>query len=147
MATAAEASQQANRSGMDPRRLVVIFLLVAGVVLALLLNHVLGLVWAQLGWRNAEVIEGLGWTVTTLLGVALTVGAAVGTWVHPRSKQLSLEVASELMKVTWPSWAETRVSTIAVVVASVVAALILYGMDVFSYQVMVEWLPKLWEKL
>ena len=32
-----ESSQQANRSGLDPRRLVVMFYLVAGIVLALFL--------------------------------------------------------------------------------------------------------------
>ncbi len=66
---------------------------------------------------------------------------------NPKIRQLSLEIASELMKVTWPSWEETRVSTIAVVVASLVAAVILFGIDWLSYKVMVEWLPALWGKL
>ena len=53
-------------------------------------------------------------------------------------------IATELMRVTWPSWEETRVSTFAVVIASVVAAVILFGIDTFSYKVMVDWLPALW---
>ena len=61
--------------------------------------------------------------------------------------RLSLEVANELMRVTWPSWEETRVSTFAVVVASVVAALVLFGIDTLSYKLMVDWLPTVWGKL
>jgi preprotein translocase subunit SecE len=79
--------------------------------------------------------------------VLLAIGIGLGSYFTPKTKTLSLEVASELMKVTWPSWAETRVSTIAVVVASIVASLILFGFDWFSYHVMVSWLPLLWGKL
>jgi preprotein translocase subunit SecE len=147
MASPIEASEQANRSGLDPRRLVVIFLLVAGLVLTLFLGHALGLIWAQFGWSNPEVVEGLDWRASSILGVVLSLAGVLGTYFHPRTHQLSMEVASELMKVTWPSWEETRVSTFAVVVASLVAAVLLYGMDSLSYSVMVEWLPKLWGKL
>ena len=66
---------------------------------------------------------------------------------NPKVKQLSLEVATELMRVTWPSSDDVRVSTIAVVVASLVAALILFGMDTLSYNLMVKWLPAVWGKL
>ena len=57
--------------GWTRKRLVVIFYLVFGIVLALFLDHVLGLL---LGDRLAdpEIIEGSGWQVTTLLGVVLT---------------------------------------------------------------------------
>ena len=51
------------------------------------------------------------------------------------------------MKVTWPTWAETRVSTLAVVVASLVAAVLLFGIDTLAYKLMVEWLPAVWGKL
>jgi preprotein translocase subunit SecE len=75
------------------------------------------------------------------------VGLAAWAWTNARVHTLSLEVATELMRVTWPSWEETRVSTIAVVVASLVAAVLLFGMDTLAYKMMVEWLPALWGKL
>jgi preprotein translocase subunit SecE len=140
-----EASQQANRAGIDPQRLVVIFYLVSAIILALFLEHVVGLIWAGIGWSDPEVVEGLGWKVSTLLGVLLSAGLAIGCYLRFRS--LSLEAATELLKVTWPSWEETRISTIAVVVASVVAALLLFGIDTVAYKLMVEWLPALWGKL
>ena len=147
MAAASEASQQANRSGMDPKRLVVIFYLVAGIIFALFLEHVCGLIWGRVGWADPVVIDGLDWQVSTLLGFALAIGLVVFAYFHPRSHALSLEVASELMKVTWPSWEETKASTLAVIVASVVAAILLFGIDTLAYNLMVEWIPALWGKL
>jgi preprotein translocase subunit SecE len=147
MATASEASQQANRSGMDPTRLVVIFYLVTTLVVALFLDHLLGQVWARFGWPDPTLIEGSDWKATTVLGGALALGGAIGCYVHPRTKALSLEVAGELMKVTWPSLDETRIATLAVVVASLVAAFILFGIDTVSYKMMVDWIPVLWGKL
>lgn len=147
MATATEASQQANRSAMDPKRLVVIFFLLAGIILALFLERVFGLLWARFGWSDPVLIEGLDWKVSTLVGYLLAVGLAVGAYFHPRTHTLSLDVASEMMKVTWPTWSETRASTMAVVVASLVAAVILFFIDTIAYNLMVEWIPAVWGKL
>lgn len=147
MATASEASQQANRSGIDPKRLVVIFYLVAGIVLALFLEHVFGLLWSRFGWSDAELFEGLGWRVSTLVGYAAGLAVVLAAYFHPRTHALSIDVASELMKVTWPTWSETRASTMAVVVASLVAAVLLFCIDTVAYNLMVEWLPTLWGKL
>ena len=147
MATASEASQQANRSAMDPKRLVVIFYLLAGIVLALFLERVFGLLWARFGWSDPVLIEGLDWKVSTLVGYLLAVGIAIGAYFHPRTHALSIDVASEMMKVTWPTWSETRTSTMAVVVASLVAAVILFFIDTIAYNLMVEWIPAVWGKL
>jgi preprotein translocase subunit SecE len=147
MATATEASQQSHRSVMDPKRLVVIFYLIAGIVLALFLEHVFGLLWAAAGWTDREILEGLGWNTSTLVGFAIAFAAAIALYMHPRTHALSLDVASELMKVTWPSWPETRASTFAVVVASLVAALLLFFIDTVAYKMMVDWLPAVWGKL
>jgi preprotein translocase subunit SecE len=145
--SANDASQQANRSGMDPTRLVVISLIVFALVMSLFMDHMLELLWAQIGLSNPEVLDGLGWRVTTLVGVALAFGGSIFAWMNPRTKGLAHEVANELMRVTWPSWEETRVSTTAVVVASVIAAAVLFGIDTLSYWLMVDWLPTLWGKL
>jgi preprotein translocase subunit SecE len=147
MATSNEASQQANRSGIDPKRLVVIFYLVAGVVLMLFLDHVLSLTWARFGWSDPELVEGLQWKLSSVIAILLSVGAVAFCYLHPEVRRLSIEVATELMKVTWPSWHEVRVSTAAVVVASGVASILLFAIDTLAYKVMVDWLPALWGKL
>ena len=147
MAAASEASQQANRSGMDPKRLVVIFFLIAGLIFAFFLEHVLGLVWARAGWSDPVIVDGLDWTVSTLLGFLVAAGLVVGAYVHPKSHAVSLDVAAELMKVTWQTWEETKSSTMAVIVASIVAAVLLFGIDTLAYNLMVEWIPAIWGKL
>ena len=147
MAATNEASQQANRSGIDPKRLVVIFYLAGGVVLMLFLDHVLSAVWARFGLADPDLVEGLQWKLSSIIAVLLSLGAVVFCYLNPEVRRLSIEVATELMKVTWPSWAETRVSTFAVVVASGVAAILLFVIDTIAYKVMVDWLPALWEKL
>jgi preprotein translocase subunit SecE len=142
-----EASQQANRAEMDPRRLVVISYLVFGVIIALFFGHVLDALFAQLNIKNVQLVEGTDIKLVFVIGAVLAAGLAAFCWTNVRIKTLSMEVATELMRVTWPSFEETRVSTIAVVVASIVAAMILFGMDVLGYKLMVDWLPALWGKL
>ena len=143
-----DATTVANRSAMTPERLVVIFTLFLAIVLVLFLKHVLAPVWVAVGLPDRPLIEGAEeWTYSSLVAIAITAGLIGGAWASPKIRQLGFETASELMRVTWPSWAETKVSTIAVVVASVVAGLILFGIDTLSYKVMVEWLPALWGKL
>src|SRR5260370_27296006 len=118
MANVSEASQQANRSGMDPKRLVVIFYLVAGLIFALFMEHVLALIWAQFGLPDPEFIEGLQWRATTILGVLVAVAIGVGCYLHPRIRQISMEVATELMRVTSPCLSETWISYITMCIPS-----------------------------
>lgn len=145
--SASEASQQANRAEMDPRRLVVVSYLVFGLVLTLFLGKMVELLFAQFGVNNGELLTGTGIKTTNVIGFVLTAALAGYAWTNPRINSLSLEVATELMRVTWPSLDDVRVSTMAVVVASLVAAIILFGMDTLSYKLMVEWLPKAWGAL
>ena len=145
--SATDASEQANRAGMDPKRLVVVAYLVFGIIIALFIGHVFDLLGARLGLGNGRPIEGLEWKYTDLLGIVATVGLGAYCWTNPKTKALSMEVATELMRVTWPTWQETRISTMAVVVASLIAAFVLFFIDTLSYQLMVDWLPKLWGKL
>ena len=143
--SASEASQQANRAEMDPRRLVVISYLLFGVVLTMFLGRLVGLLFARVGIGDGEILPDIHLSV--IVGFLMTAGLAAYSWTNPRIKALSMEVATELMRVTWPSWEDVRVSTLAVVVASLVAAVILFGMDTLSYNLMVKWLPALWGSL
>jgi preprotein translocase subunit SecE len=143
-----EASQQANRAEMDPRRLVVVSYLVFGVILTLFLGHLVELLMGKIGLgTSGEIIAGTSIKTADVLGFLITAGLATYAWTNPKVKGLSMEVATELMRVTWPSWEDVRVSTIAVVVASLVAAILLFGMDTLSYNLMVKWLPAVWGKL
>jgi len=145
--SANEASEKANRAKMDPKRLLVIVFLVLGSVLALFLGHVLELIWARIGWSNPLLFEGLGWRPTSLIGFVLALGTVAWVYFSKESRAYAEEAATELMRVVWPSAAEVRVSTMAVIITSFVAAFFLFFVDTLSYELMVEWLPRLWEFL
>lgn len=147
--SATDASEQANRAQMEPVRLVIIFLLISVVVVGLFLANVLTDIFGSLKLGGeAQLMSGVeGTKPPQLLGFLLAISAAVYCWVNPKLRALSTEVASELMRVSWPSFDETRLHTFAVVVASLIAAVVLFGIDRLAYQVMVYWLPELWGKL
>ena len=104
-------------TGIDPKRMVVIFYVLAALA-------VLELVFSYVRW-NDPTIFGEDWRLTTVLGFAMAAAAAVVVWRTPKTQTVSLEIASELKKVTWPTLRETRAATVAVVVATFVAAVIL----------------------
>jgi preprotein translocase subunit SecE len=141
-----EASEQANRAGMDPRRLVVITYLLFFIVFGLFLSNVIAPIMAALNIADPRVFTE-DWSLSRILGFVLSGAAFVGAWFNPKLKGLSMDVANELMRVTWPSFEETRVSTFAVVMASIVASIVLFGIDSLAYQLMVDWLPAVWRKL
>ena len=145
---ASEASEQANRAEIDPKRFVVISYLLLGLVLAFFFANLLTRLFVEFGVSQKQLISGLELSSPPyLLGFALAVGVGVYCWMNPRIHGLSVEVATELKRVTWPSWEETRISTFAVVVASLVAAVVLSAIDAISLRLMVDWLPMLWEML
>jgi preprotein translocase subunit SecE len=119
-----------------------------GFVLAFFFANILTRLFVEIGVSQKQLISGIEFsTPPYLIGFVLAIGTGVYCWTNPRIHSLSLEVATELKRVTWPSWEETRVSTFAVVFASLVASLVLAAIDAFSLRLMVDWLPVFWEWL
>jgi preprotein translocase subunit SecE len=116
-------------TGVDPKRLVGIFFVLATLAIAVFLEKVLALVFSYTRWTDVAVF-GEDWTLSTVLGFVIAVVAAVVLWRTPKVQATSLDIASELKKVTWPTFRETRAATVAVVIATFVAAIIL---GVFDY--------------
>jgi preprotein translocase subunit SecE len=113
----------------QPRRWVAIFYVAAALVLGIFLEKVV-----QLGFGYARVNDFTvvgDYTLSTVIGFAIAAVAAILVWRWPRTQQTSLEVALELRRVTWPTGRETRAATVAVIVASFVAAIILGVFDMF----------------
>ena len=117
-----------NVGGVEqPKRVVAIFYVLAAIALGVFLEKVLGLVLGYVGINDATVFS--DWTISTLAGFALAAVTAVVVWRIPKTQQTSLEVALELRRVTWPSARETRAATVAVIVASGIAAVVLGVFD------------------
>src|SRR5438270_13322143 len=70
------------------------------------------------------------WTWSSMVGLVIAFAAAFYLWRTPKSRDVSFEIVSELRKVSWPGLAETRAATIAVIVASLIAAALLGLFDV-----------------
>lgn len=117
-----------NAGGVEqPKRIVGIAYVVAALALGVFLEKVIELVLAYARVNDFAVVG--DWSLSTVLGFALAAAAAVVVWRIPRTQTVSLEVALELQRVTWPSIRETRAATAAVMVASVIAAVILGVFD------------------
>ena len=116
-------------TGIEPKRLVAIFFVLAAIAIGVFLEKILGLVFSYTRWNDAAIF-GEDWTLSTVIGFAIAVVAAVVLWRTPKVQATSLDIASELKKVTWPTFRETRAATVAVVIATFVAAIIL---GVFDY--------------
>jgi len=111
----------------QPKRIVAISYVLAAIVLGVFLEKVLAIAFVYARINDSSLLG--DWTLSTVLGFALAAAAAVVVWRIPKTQTVSLEIALELRRVTWPSLRETRAATIAVVVASAIAAVILYAFD------------------
>jgi preprotein translocase subunit SecE len=117
-----------NAGGVEqPKRIVAIAYVAAALAVGVFLEKVIELVLAYARVNDFAVVG--DWALSTLLGFGLAAVAAVIVWRIPRTQSVSLEVALELQRVTWPSMRETRAATVAVIVASAIAAVILGVFD------------------
>ncbi len=110
-----------------PKRIVAIAYVVAAIVIAVFLEKVVALLFGYLRVNDFEVFG--GWSLSTVLGFVLAAITAIVVWRIPKTQQVSLEVALELRRVTWPTLRETRAATIAVIVASAISAVVLGVFD------------------
>ena len=113
---------------MNLQRFVNIGYAVIGILAWVISAQIFGTVFDLFGDFNKPLIgtdfarsDLVGLICGVAAGVALKMNQAVNTW--------ALEVANELKRVTWPSWEETRLSTIVVVITSIVVAIILGVLD------------------
>lgn len=117
-----------NVGGVEqPKRVVAIFYVLAAIALGIFLEKMLQLVFGFAGVNDAALFS--DWTLSGVLGFLLAAIVAVVVWRIPKTQRVSLEIALELRRVTWPSSRETRAATVAVIVASTVAAVVLGVFD------------------
>jgi preprotein translocase subunit SecE len=117
-----------NVGGVEqPKRMIAIAYVIAALAGGVFLEKVIELVLSYARVNDFAVIG--DWSLSAVLGFGLAAVAAVVVWRIPRTQAVSLEVALELQRVTWPSLRETRAATVAVIVASAVAAVILGVFD------------------
>ena len=117
---------------MTNARVVAIGLVVLGILTGLFVEHVL--LAAFSAWHVTQPLTRAlwgDWTWASFIGLGGAGAAALYVWMTPKTKEVSLDIVAELRKVSWPGWPETRAATIAVIVASLIAAALLGVFDVF----------------
>ena len=97
--------------------------LLAWVILSEFAGWGLGLVGAS---YNPEML-GANFRLANLLGLGMAI--VLTFYLRRRYSTLAMEIGNELSRVTWPTWPETRLSTIVVMIVTVIIALILGAFD------------------
>ena len=121
-----------GKNAMTNTRTVVIGYVVLGLLAGLFLEHVLLAVFGNFGPTQPLTRPLWGdWSWSTVIGLGIAAAAGIYLFRTPKTHDVSLEIAAELRKVSWPSMPETRAATIAVIVASIISALLLGLFDVF----------------
>ena len=116
---------------MTNTRIVQIGLVVLAILAGLFLEHVL-----LAGFGAWSVTQPLtrplwnDWTWSSFIGLGISVAAAIYLWVTPKTRDVAIDIVAELREVSWPSQPETRAATVAVIVASLIAAALLGLFDV-----------------
>jgi preprotein translocase subunit SecE len=97
--------------------------LLSWVILSEFAGWGLGLVGAA---YNPEVL-GHNFRLANLIGLGMAI--VMTLYVKRRYATLAMEIGNELSRVTWPTWSETRLSTIVVIIVTIIIALILGAFD------------------
>lgn len=125
---------------MTTPRILLLSYLILTVLIGLVLEQVvLGASgWSPFAFLNASVAD-VQYFWAKLLGFVLAIALGLWAWRSPRTKDPATQVVEEMQRVTWPTFAETRAATWAVVVATLVCAVILglfdYGWGLVTHQV------------
>ena len=98
------------------------------LIIWLLTVRIYASLFAVAGVHDPQLL-GKDFTLSTLLAAATAVGTLLWTWRHERVRPLAHEVAEELVKVTWPTWDETKTNARVTIIVSVVVAVILGVFD------------------
>jgi preprotein translocase subunit SecE len=118
---------------MSTQRMLLLAYIVLGVLVGLTLEQLLGGVFSSvtaLGFFNHSLFGFEGWSYGTLVSYALAGGLALFCWRDPRVKGPATQVVEEMARVSWPTMAETRAATLAVILATLICAAML---GVFDY--------------
>ncbi len=99
--------------------------LLGWIIFAELFGFILSLFGAG---ANMPLI-GVNFRLADLIGLIAAAALAIGLRRNEKVSTYALEVGNELSKVTWPSWPETKLATVVVIITTVVIALILGAFD------------------
>jgi preprotein translocase subunit SecE len=113
-----------DRNVQSTQRFVIFAYLAFGVLIWATIAKLGGQIAYTAGLPDPAIL-GDQFTLTTVLGLVLALGAGIYGFKNERAHTYANEVVAELMKCTWPGKKETRTATVVVIVTSLIIALIL----------------------
>jgi preprotein translocase subunit SecE len=122
------ASSVSSRRPQLSSRIVLAFFMVATVLTAILYTKVMAAVFTLTGIKDPAVL-GRDFTNSTMIALAMTVASLFYALRATAAYGFVKQVAEELVKVTWPTFDESKQNTSNTVWVTGVIALILFLFD------------------
>lgn len=115
---------------MSVARYVNLSFVVIGLLLYVILGEVFASVFGIFGSSVNFAVLGSKFRLAQLLALVASVGVAIWLRRNDKIHSYAMEVGSELSKVTWPTWKDTKRATLVVIITTLVLSGILGLMDV-----------------
>ncbi len=104
---------------------VALFYVVSTLLVMLVFNLALSETFAYFRKEDMALL-GPRFTICTLIALILSGSIAIYTaFINQKARDFIEQCVTELDKVAWPNWNETRVATYTVIVTSLIASVIL----------------------
>lgn len=104
------------------------FYFVATLVAAVFYTKLIAAVFSGLSIKDMPLL-GRGFTMSTAYALGLTVLTMWYALTAPRARLFIDEVAQELVKVSWPTFDESKLQTFQTAITTLIIAVILYTFD------------------
>ena len=124
------ASSVSSRRPQLSSRIVLAFFMVATILTAVLYTKIMAGLFSIMGIKDPAVL-GRDFTNSTMLALGLTVATLFYTLRATIAYAFVRQVAEELVKVTWPTFDESKDNTSSTVLVTGIIGVILFVFDWF----------------
>lgn len=114
---------------MSVARYVNLSFVVIGLTLYIILGELVGAVLKMFSASANFQVLGANFRLSHLIAMVASIGIAIALRRNERVHTYAMEVGSELSKVTWPTWKDTKRATIVVMITTLIIAAILGLLD------------------
>ena len=123
-------SRRLDRGASLQARMVRAFYFVATIIVAVLYSKLVAAGFSWFAVKDPAVL-GRDFTLSTIYALVLTVATLFMVLKSPVYRAFIQEVSQELVKVSWPTFDESKLQTYITIVVTAIISVILFGFDTF----------------